>query len=417
MKKKNIIWLGCTVLLLVTIAIILIVMAEPKLDTTGYQVANNTKVDVYSNKNIDDFITIPSGKLLTKQKINTEKLGKQELSFLYENEKGKKKKGILTIEVVDEEEPLIWLSGSYRVKVGSNIDLEEEILCADNYDSHPTCKIEGEYDLNTVGTYQLTYIAKDNSNNEERVPFNLIVYEPPSTTKNNTATVSSEVSGTEFSEVLKTYKTKNTEIGIDVSKWQGDIDFKKVKKAKASFVMIRVGSQQGVNGEYILDPYFKTNMENALKNNLKVGVYFYSYAHNEKEAKKQAAWVLKQIKKYDLSLPIAFDWECYNNFNQMELSLFELNQVAESFLEKVEKAGYEGILYGSKNYLNNIWKYHESNVWLAHYTKQTDYESDYMMWQLCQDGKIEGITTAVDINVLYKNKSTRKINNDKVNNN
>ena len=87
----------------------------------------------------------------------------------------------------------------------------------------------------------------------------------------------------------------------------------------------------------------------------------------------------------------------------MQLSLFGLNEVAESFLEKIENAGYDGMLYGSKNYLNSIWKYHDYDVWLAHYTDETDYDSDYVMWQLCQDGRIDGINTAVDINVLYKN--------------
>ena len=168
--------------------------------------------------------------------------------------------------------------------------------------------------------------------------------------------------------------------------------------------MIRVGSQQGVQGEYILDPYFKKNIEKAIENNLKVGVYFYSYADSKKEAEHQANWVLKQIKDYEVVLPIAFDWECYNSFNQMELSLFGLNEVAEAFLERVEKKGYDGMLYGSKSYLDSIWKYHNYDVWLAHYTEKTDYDSDYVMWQLCQDGKIDGIDTTVDINVLYKNK-------------
>ena len=167
--------------------------------------------------------------------------------------------------------------------------------------------------------------------------------------------------------------------------------------------MIRVGSQKGTKGEYVIDSYFKQNIENALNNDLKVGVYFYSYANSKKEARKQAKWVLNQIKDYEITLPIAFDWECYNSFNQMELSLFGLNEVAESFLDEVENKKYDGMLYGSKNYLNDIWKYHEYDVWLAHYTDKTDYDSHYVMWQLCQDGKIDGINTLVDINVLYKN--------------
>ena len=86
----------------------------------------------------------------------------------------------------------------------------------------------------------------------------------------------------------------------------------------------------------------------------------------------------------------------------MELSLFGLNQVATKFIETVEKAGYQGVLYGSKNYLNSFWKYHDRSVWLAHYNDQTDYDGKYFMWQMCDDGKIDGINGYVDINVLYK---------------
>lgn len=402
MKDKKIILIVIIGTLFLILGIILIITREPKVDTSGYTVIDDLKIDVYSKKKVNDLIKKLDGKLLTNSKIDTEKLGKQEIKFIYENKDGKKRTGIINVNIVDQEEPLVWLSNSYSVKVGSQIDLNEEILCADNYDSNPNCRIEGEYDLNTAGVYNLTYVATDSSNNEEKVNFRLNVYEPEPVVEKEEEKQEEPVR-TVFKEVLENYKKENTEVGIDVSKWQGKIDFKKVKEAGATFVMIRVGSQQGVGGQYNLDSYFKQNIENAIKNDLKVGVYFYSYADSNKEAKKQAVWVLKQIKEYKLSLPIAFDWECYNSFNQMELSLFGLNEVAESFLEKIEDAGYDGMLYGSKNYLNSIWKYQSYDVWLAHYTKETDYASEYVMWQLCQDGQIDGINTTVDINVLYKN--------------
>lgn len=404
MKKKIIvISLLCSFFIILVSVITILVPVE--IDNTGYTLIKNLKIPVYSKVKVKDLIISIEGKVITNKTLNTERLGKQEVSFLYQNKDNEEKKGLFTIEVVDDEKPLVWLSGSYNVRVGSDIKLEKEILCADNYDNNPTCKIEGDYDLNTVGTYNLTYIATDSSNNEERIAFILNVYEPTnvSTTQIQDQTTQREEIVTAFNDVVTTYKNKNTEIGIDVSKWQGNIDFKKVKEAAATFVMIRVGSQQGVDGEYVLDPYFKKNIENALANDLKVGVYFYSYADSTEEAEKQADWVLKQIEDYKLTLPVAFDWECYNNFNQMELSLFGLNEVAETFLERVEEESYDGMLYGSKNYLDSIWKYHDYDVWLAHYTDETDYDSHYVMWQLCQDGQIDGINTAVDINVLYKN--------------
>ena len=403
--KKKIIIISSLGAFLIILGSIISILAPPEIDNTGYTLIENLKVSVYSKVKVKDLIASIDGKVVTNKTLNTEELGKQEVSFVYKNKNDKEKRGVFTIDVVDEEKPLVWLSGSYSARVGSDLNLEDEIFCADNYDSNPTCKIEGTYDLNTAGTYNLTYVATDSNKNEERINFTLNVYEPaPATTTQTPAPAEErEEVVTAFNDVVATHKDENTEIGIDVSKWQGDIDFKKVKDAGATFVMIRVGSQQGVEGEYILDPYFKQNIENALANDLKVGVYFYSYANSKKEAVKQADWVLDQIKDYEITLPIAFDWECYNSFNQMELSLFGLNEVAESFLEKVEDKGYDGMLYGSKNYLNSIWKYHDYDVWLAHYTDQTDYDSHYVMWQLCQDGRIDGINTAVDINVLYKN--------------
>lgn len=403
--KKKIIIISSLGAFLIVLGVVISLLAPPEIDNTGYTLIENLKVPVYSKVKVKDLIASIDGKVITNKTLNTEELGKQEVSFVYKNKNNKEKRGVFTIDVVDEEKPLVWLSGSYSARVGSNLNLEDEIFCADNYDSNPTCKIEGTYDLNTAGTYNLTYVATDSNKNEERINFTLNVYEPApaTTTLTPDQTEEREEVVTAFNDVVATHKDENTEIGIDVSKWQGDIDFKKVKDAGATFVMIRVGSQQGVEGEYILDPYFKQNIENALANDLKVGVYFYSYANSKKEAVKQADWVLDQIKDYEITLPIAFDWECYNSFNQMELSLFGLNEVAESFLEKIEDKGYDGMLYGSKNYLNSIWKYHDYDVWLAHYTDQTDYDSHYVMWQLCQDGRIDGINTAVDINVLYKN--------------
>ena len=403
--KKKIIIISSLGAFLFVLGVVISLLAPPEIDNTGYTLIENLKVPVYSKVKVKDLIASIDGKVVTNKTLNTEELGKQEVSFVYKNKNDKEKRGVFTIDVVDEEKPLVWLSGSYSARVGSNLNLEDEIFCADNYDSNPTCKIEGTYDLNKAGTYNLTYVAKDCNKNEERINFTLNVYEPApaTTTLTPDQTEQREEVVTAFNDVVATHKDENTEIGIDVSKWQGDIDFKKVKDAKATFVMIRIGSQQGVDGEYVLDPYFKQNIENALANDLKVGVYFYSYANSKKEARKQATWILNQIKDYEITLPIAFDWECYNSFNQMELSLFGLNEVAESFLERVEDKGYDGMLYGSKNYLNSIWKYHDYDVWLAHYTDQTDYDSHYIMWQLCQDGRIDGINTAVDINVLYKN--------------
>ena len=398
-KKKIIIISSIVIVAILIISLIIYFNVRIVVDNSGFTLKDDLTVNVYSDVKVKDFIKDIDGKVVDNNKIKTTDLGKVEVEFIYLNSDDRKRKGVFEVEVKDLEEPLIWLSNSYSVRVGDDVNLEDEILCADNYDSNPSCKITGDYDLNTAGNYSLVYEAEDSSGNKESVDFNLNVYEPRSITSGGS---SSEVTYTDFNDILEEHKNDDTLVGIDVSKWQGAIDFSKVKEAGAEFVIIRVGSQNGVGGEYVLDPYFKRNIGKALDNDLKVGIYFYSYADSKKEARKQAEWVIKQIKDYDITLPIAFDFESFSSFNNMNLSLYQLNEVAESYFSTLEDKGYDTMLYGSKNYLNAIWKYNTNKVWLAHYTDQTDYDKDYMMWQLCQDGVIDGINGYVDIDILYK---------------
>ena len=398
MKKKFII-ISIIVLVILVVSLIVFFNTRIVVDNSGFTLKDDLTVNVYSDVKVKDFIKDIDGKVIDNKKINTDELGTVYVEFIYLNKDNKKRKGTFEVTIKDLEEPLIWLSNSYSVRVGDDVNLEDEILCADNYDSNPSCKIKGDYDLNIAGSYSLEYVAEDNSGNKESVDFTLHVYEPKNVTGGGS---SEEVTSTDFNAVLEEHKNKDTLVGIDVSKWQGAIDFSKVKDAGAEFVIIRVGHQNGVGGEYILDPYFKRNIKEALDNKLKVGIYFYSYADSKKEARRQAEWVIKQIKDYDITLPVAFDFEAFTSFNSMNISLYQLNEVAESYFSTLEENGYDTMLYGSKNYLNAIWKYNTNKVWLAHYTDKTDYDKDYILWQLCQDGVIDGINGFVDIDILYK---------------
>ena len=166
--------------------------------------------------------------------------------------------------------------------------------------------------------------------------------------------------------------------------------------------MIRLGGTRGKDGEYFVDEYFEQNIKAANKADIPVGIYFYSYASNAKEAKKQAKWVVKKIKKYDIEMPVVFDWEEWKDFNAYNLSFFGLTSMAESFLEVIEDNGYTPMLYSSKTYLENMWMKTDYPIWLAQYNTQVTYEGDYKMWQLCDDGKVDGINAFVDIDVYYK---------------
>lgn len=396
MKKNTIlITIGIVLLLCIFLVVVLTNKNSIPLDNNGFT-TTSTDFEVYSDVYLSDNVKIPNGKVLENKKIDTSDIGKYNLEFIYVNSNGKKRRGIINYNVVDTTKPIILLSNAYSLYVSDDKDLTQSILSADNYDKNPLREIIGDYDINTPGSYSLIYKVTDSSGNIESVPFTLYIKEKPSNSSNNY-----EKSHTDFSDIYSLYKTDSTKIGIDVSKWQGEIDFTKVKNAGAEFVIIRIGTGLGFKKEYVIDKYFKQNIENARKAGLKVGVYYYSYATTKDEAKSEAKWVIETLGGTSLDLPIAFDWESFSYFNGLGMSLYDLNSVASAFKSIIEKHGYKYILYGSKYYLNNIWN-EDAPVWLAHYTSKTNYEGKYMLWQLCEDGKIDGINGDVDIDILYE---------------
>ena len=103
-----------------------------------------------------------------------------------------------------------------------------------------------------------------------------------------------------------------------------------------------------------------------------------------------------------MELPIVFDWENWDEFNEYKISFQKLNDIAFSFISEIEKNGYISVLYSSKKYLDNIWFNNNYSVWLAHYTDKTNYNGEYNIWQICDNGLIDGIDTYVDIDIMYE---------------
>ena len=351
-------------------------------------------IEVYENIELKDLINEEIN-LLNNQEINTEYVGKQNLEIEYKNKIFKYKENI-EINIVDTKAPVV-LAGNKWVEEQSEIDLVNSFLCADNYDARPNCKIEGNYDLNTPGEYNLRYIGIDSSNNKTEKEFTLTVYKKPEPEENPKPTEESYV---DFQDIIKLHKGPNTSIGLDVSKWQGDIDFEKVKQAGCEFVIIKAAGSY-IDGELYTDPRFIENIENALKNNLKVGVYFNSDADSVEMAKKEIEYTLNLIKDYNIELGIAYDWENFTNFNTFNISLHTLNEMANTFLNETKNKGYKPILYSSKYYLENIWD-KNYDIWVAQYADNNTYEGEYIMWQQCSDGRIDGINAYVDIDIMYK---------------
>lgn len=350
------------------------------------------EIEVFNDVFLHD--VIDGINIIDDYKIDTDVVGLKELDVKYKNKMFTYKDKI-KINIIDKDSPLV-LSKNVTVVQGNDVDLVNSMICADNYDSRPNCYIDGDYNINEVGTYSLKYVAIDSSNNRTEKDFKLNVIEPVIDTKSDPV----EESFTLFSDIVNIHKNDNTRIGIDVSKWQGNIDFESVKNSGCEFVIIKAGGSY-VDGELYTDPYFITNIEGALKNGLDVGVYFYSHANSIQKVEGEISYLLDLIKDYDIKIGIAFDWENFSKFNSYNVSLHSLNMIASTFLDEVKNKGYRPMLYSSKYYLQNIWDL-SYDTWVAQYASKNTYDGDYVMWQLCDDGKIDGILGYVDIDVMYK---------------
>ena len=399
MKNKKLILIICIVVGIILLSVggfLLYKYIEIKNAVVKVVLKDNLEANFADTLRVSSFIESINGKIVDDYYLNTDSLGKKKIDFEYINDDGIKIKYNYEINVVDREAPLIWLGKSYNVTMGSEDNLIDKIMCGDNYDNNPECVIEGDYNLDNVGSYNLVFKATDSSGNVSKKKFILNVNEASSKKESNGVK-----SVTEFSDVIKDYKNDNTQIGIDVSKWQGDIDFSKLKSAGVEFVIIRIGSSTGINGENFIDSKFIQNIKNANSVGIPVGVYFYSYANSVDRAISDAKWIIENIKDYKVELPIAFDWENWGSFNTYELSFFGLTNMAKRFMDTVKDAGYDAMLYSSKTYLENIWMSVDYPVWLAHYTKNTNYAGDYSYWQICSNGRVDGINGDVDIDIRY----------------
>ena len=356
---------------------------------------NPLEVEFNSTIKLSDLIKSINGELIDDFFIDTSLVGDKEISFKYINEENITVPRSFTIKVLDKTPPLIWLNDSYTVDVGNTKKMEDTIMCVDNYDDNPKCRVIGEYDFNKVGSYKLVYEAIDFSGNIAKKNFILKVVNPSKNKNTNYSTIP-------FKSLYNEYKNNNTKIGIDVSRWQGDIDYSKVKNEGVEFVFIKLGGQDGIGGDYYIDPKFERNIKGFTDVDIPIGLYFYSYDNGIESAKKSAEWVVEQIKDYKIDLPIAFDFESWGQYNKFHMSMNTLTKTFESFANTLKKNGYDSMLYGSKNYLENVWMKTSYPIWLAHYTSKTDYSSTYKCWQRTSSAKISGIIgNTVDFDICY----------------
>ncbi len=379
-------------------------IALRKLDAEALTLKETLTIPYGTPAKVSDFIADLKGELIEDFPLNTNVLGEVPVEFDYLNQKNRRRTATFSIQIVDDTKPLIYGKSAYALPKGYEGELTDLMISVDDLDDHPTRKISGTYDLNQPGEYDLEYIITDQSHNENRQPFSLTVYEPTPKDQNSQSqppASSPEPKGLPIAEIIQDYKTPKTKIGIDVSRWQGKIDWSAVKAAGVEFAFIRLGYQTNFGAENQLDQFALKNLSDATKVGLPVGVYFYSYAQTTDEAHNQANWIIDQVQPYQLKLGIVFDWENWTDLSRANLSLNSLHSIADCFINTVSARGYHGSLYGSKNYLENFWQPTDHPTWVAQYYDKVTYDGEYWLWQISDQGQVSGINGFVDLDIMY----------------
>ena len=251
-----------------------------------------------------------------------------------------------------------------------------------------------------------TQTSTNNSSNKENSSKPSV--SRPSNSQSEISSNSSETTPKPKNKIVK-------KSGIDVSKWQGKIDWKKVKASGTDFAIIRIG-QRGENGKIVKDDCADYNIQQADKNGILIGVYYFSTAKSVSEALEDAKWVYNAIKYYPVSYPVVWDCEGFSESNSRMYSLSkeERTDIALAFLDKIKSFGYDTMFYSAINEIENSRSWDtqriENNhkIWLAAYPditypqiKTPDYNGEYDMWQYTDKGTVSGVKGDVDLVVSY----------------
>ena len=184
---------------------------------------------------------------------------------------------------------------------------------------------------------------------------------------------------------------------IDVSTWQGDIDWAKVKKAGYAHAIIRAGFGRESSQ---VDNKFERNYKNAKAAGVKLGAYWYSYADSVEDAKREAAACLEVLKGKTLQMPVFFDME--ESF-QTKFGKLTLTNMAKAFCDAIIKGGFRAGVYSNLNWFSNYLDFESLRkiypVWLAQYNTEAQLPCD--IWQYSSSGKVSGIEGSVDMNIIY----------------
>jgi len=194
--------------------------------------------------------------------------------------------------------------------------------------------------------------------------------------------------------------------GIDVSYYQGDVDWKKVKESGIEFAIIRIGYRgYGEEGKLVEDKLAFQNLKGALDADLKVGVYFFSQAVTVEEAIEEADFVIKRIRDYDITLPVVYDWEYISEeARTANMDARTLTDCYLAFCGRLEAAGYTPMAYFNtyqSRSLMHLTELEDYPFWLALYSDRMTFPYRIEMWQYTDSGKVPGIEGLVDLNLMF----------------
>ena len=193
-------------------------------------------------------------------------------------------------------------------------------------------------------------------------------------------------------------------VGVDVSKWNGDIDFDTLKQQGVEFVIVRAGFRGYETGDIVADERFSEYVEGALNAGLKVGAYFYSQAIDEDEAVEEAMFVLDSIAGYDIEMPVYFDTEDVRQGESRTdiMATANFNMNAKAFCETIESYGYRAGIYASQEWIRknlDLAQLADYEIWYASYNSTPGREHGFDMWQYTDSGCLEGCYEYLDLNV------------------
>lgn len=198
--------------------------------------------------------------------------------------------------------------------------------------------------------------------------------------------------------------------GIDVSKYQGDIDWEAAAGDGVEYAFIRLGIRGYTKGEILLDETFEDNIKGALDNDVAVGIYFFTQAVSVEEAEEEAKYVLDAIEPYDVTYPVVLDVEKVANQSGRanDLTKEERTEYCIAFCEMIKKAGYTPMIYGNlKTFMLmlDMEQLEEYDKWIAYYDTEVYFPYAFKVWQYTDKGSVDGIKTEVDINISFEDLS------------